>query len=216
MNHLAFRGTSAAVILALLASSALHAQAAAAQVEHVRGIITKVSSNTLTLDTQRGTLDLALASSTGVVEAAAASRSDIKPNEFIGVTNVPGADDARAVGVFLLPEAFRNQAGSVPWDWPGASGGSRMTNGAVQPSSRMTNGTVSTASNSGPLNLTLTYNGTSSLVTIPEGTPVVRLVPATRAALKPGEHVFAFVNPSGGRPTAASVIVGENGVVPPM
>jgi hypothetical protein len=214
MNDHRFR--RAALLLCVLASSTLHVPAAAAQLEHVRGTITKVSSGTLTLDTQRGTLDLALASSTGVVEATAASRSDIKPNDFIGVTNVPGANDARAVGVFLLPDAFRNQAGSVAWDWPGASGGSRMTNGAVQPSSRMTNGTVTTASNNGPLNLTLTYNGTSSLVTIPEGTPVVRLVPATRTALKPGEHVFAFVKPNDGRPTAASVIVGENGVVPPM
>jgi hypothetical protein len=216
MKQYRFRSASAAVILSVFASLALHAPAAAAQLAHVRGTITKVSNSTLTLDTQRGTLDLALTPSTGVVEATAASRSDIKPNDFIGVTNVPGAEDARAVGVFLLPEAFRSQAGSVPWDWPGASGGSRMTNGAVQPSSRMTNGTVTTASNSGPLNLTLTYNGTSSLVTIPQGTPVVRLVPATRAALKSGEHIFAFVKPNDGRPTAANVIVGENGVVPPM
>jgi hypothetical protein len=217
----------ASLVVVAIAQTAAPVASAAPQLQHVRGTIARVTSSSLAVATDRGTIEVTLPASTGVVEAVPASRSDIKPSSFIGVTNVPGADDARAVGVFLLPDAFRNQAGSVAWDYPAAGSGSRMTNGSVvpssrmtngtvQPSSRMTNGTVSAASNSGPLTLTLNYKGGSTLVTIPADTPVVRLVPSTRAALRTGAHVFVFAKVGNGQVTAANIIVGAHGVVPPM
>jgi hypothetical protein len=220
-------GATLASLVAVAVTQTAPVAAAAPQLQHVRGTIARVTGSTMFVTTDRGTVDVALGSSTGVLEAVAASRSDIKPSSFIGVTNVPGAEDARAVGVFLLPDALRSQAGSVAWDYPAAGSGSRMTNGSVvpssrmtngtvQPSSRMTNGTVSAASNNGPLTLTLNYKGGSTLVTIPADTPVVRLVPSTRAALRPGAHVFVFAKVASGGVTAANIIVGVHGVVPPM
>jgi hypothetical protein len=231
-------GATLASLVAVAVTQTAPVAAAAPQLQHVRGTIARVTGSSMFVTTDRGTVDVALGSSTGVLEAVAASRSDIKPSSFIGVTNVPGAEDARAVGVFLLPDALRSQAGSVAWDYPAAGSGSRMTNGSVVPSSRMTNGTVqassrmtngtvqassrmtngtvSAASNNGPLTLTLNYKGGSTLVTIPADTPVVRLVPSTRAALRPGAHVFVFAKVASGGVTAANIIVGVHGVVPPM
>jgi hypothetical protein len=195
------------------------ASAAAPALTHVRGTIEKVTPTTLTIATTGGPVDVGLAKSTGIVGAAPASFSDIKPNEFIGVTNVPRAGSpARALGVFILPDAFRSsQSGSFAWDFPSAgTSGSRMTNGTISQGSRMTNGTVSSFSQTGPLTVTLAYPGGSINTTIPSNTPVVRVEPASVAILKPGAHVFAAVASASGHPTAAQIVVGENGVTPPM
>jgi hypothetical protein len=145
------------------------------------------------------------------------------------VASVPGADDASAVGVLLLPDSFRNAPADAAWDWPRAGGGSSMTNGAVivashmtngtvQLSSRMTNGTVSSGTSGGPLTLTLNYTSRvgSKLVTIPTGTPIVRIAFANRSALKPGSHLFVFAAKNNGHLAAGSIVVGAPGVTPPM
>jgi hypothetical protein len=163
------------------------------------------------------------------VEAFQASRSDIKPNSFLGVTNVPGPNNAQAVGVLLLPDAFRNAPANAGWDWPAAGSGSSMTNGTVQlashmtngtvaPVSHMTNGTVSAASGSGPLTVALNYTsqGGSELMTIPADTPIVRIAFSNRSALKAGSHLFVFAANNNGQLGAAIVVVGAPGVTPPM
>jgi hypothetical protein len=78
----------------------------------------------------------------------------------------------------------------------------------------MTNGSVSSATRSGPLTLTLNYTSQagSKLVTIPAGTPVVRLAVANRSALKPGSQLFVFAANN----SAAIIIVGAPGVTVPM
>jgi hypothetical protein len=68
----------------------------------------------------RGTVTLALGPKTTIAEAFPASGSDIKPNSFLGMPNVPGPNNAQAVGV--LPEALRNAPANAGWDWP-VSGG---------------------------------------------------------------------------------------------
>jgi hypothetical protein len=170
-----------------------------------------------------------LAPQTKILLATRASRSDIKPNSFLGVTNVPGANNAQAVGVLILPDAFRNAPANAGWDWPGAGSGSsmtngtvelasHMTNGTVQPVSHMTNGTVSEASGSGPYTISLNYtsqNG-SELVTIPANAPVARVAFSNRSALKPGSHLFIFAASNNGQIGAAIIVVGAPGVTPPM
>jgi hypothetical protein len=196
---------------------------------HVRGTISNVTANSLTVATSRGTVTLALGPQTKILEATQSSRSDIKPNSFIGVTNVPGPNNAQAVGVLLLPDAFRNGPANAGWDWPAAGSGSNMTNGTVQlashmtngtvrPVSHMTNGTVSAASGSGPLTVTLNYTSQSGseLMTIPADTPVTRLAFSNRSALKSGSHLFVFAANNNGQLGAAIVVVGAPGVTPPM
>ncbi|HKE36821.1 MAG TPA: hypothetical protein VKB39_05280 [Candidatus Baltobacteraceae bacterium] len=196
---------------------------------HVRGTIASVTANALTVNTNRGTVTLGLAPETKIVEALPASRSDIKPNSFLGVTNIPGPNNAQAVGVLLLPDAFRNAPANAGWDWPGSGSGSSMTNGTVElashmtngtvaPVSHMTNGTVSAAPGSGPLTVTLNYTSQSGseLMTIPANAPVTRITFSNRSALKTGSHLFVFAANNNGQLGAAIIVVGAPGVTPPM
>ncbi|MBV8638515.1 MAG: hypothetical protein JO322_10545 [Candidatus Eremiobacteraeota bacterium] len=185
--------------------------------DDIRGTVADASASSVTIATSEGPVTIALAPKTAIAGVVPAKLSDIRQNAFIGVTNIPQPGGARAVGVFLLPDALKNEAGSFPWDYPASgAGGSRMTNGDVSLGSRMTNGTVSKASSEGPLTVTVAYHGGSIDATIPANTPVVRIVPATWKTLARGAHVFAAVHGVDNRPTAAQIVVGEQGVVPPM
>lgn len=218
----------AAMAFLILAGVPVHAAAPLPSV-HVRGTISDVTTTALTVATSRGPVTLALGPKTTIAEAFPASRSDIKPNSFLGVPNVPGPNSAEAVGVLLLPDAFRNAPADAGWDWPAAGGSSNMTNGTVEaashmtngtvaPTSHMTNGTVSATSGGGPLTVTLNYTSQSGseLVTIPANTPIVRLAFSNRSALKPGSHLFVFAANNNGQLGAAIIIVGAPGVTPPM
>ena len=101
----------------------------------------------------------------------------------------------------------------------GMSHGSTMTNGTVggmSHGSTMTNGTVASSSGSGAKTVSVNYGSGTRKVTIAPNTPVVRIMPATRSALKNGAHVFVVASGPAGAKTAGVVIVGEDGVVPPM
>ena len=100
-----------------------------------------------------------------------------------------------------------------------------MTNGTVAtkpaaaPHSRMTNGTITKQSGGG--SLTLTYKGRggagAQVITIPPGTPVVTFGAATRQDLKLGVTVFVIATKQpNGTLAAANVLLGKNGVRPPM
>jgi hypothetical protein len=108
---------------------------------------------------------------------------------------------------------------------------STMTNGTVSKSaSTMTNGTVSASratndsigSPAGAASaLTLTYKDGSSrgsqTITIPPDVPIVALEPGTPKDLKAGVHVLVFASRSpDGALTAARVLAGKNGLVPPQ
>jgi len=214
---------------------------AAGVTEHVRGTISKVSATSLTITTAQGpVVVLGVGPATKVAGVVPATRDDIKPNTFIGSANVPNAaGNAQALEVVVFPDSLRGTGeGDYAWDLPPKGGGessmtngtvlhgssmtngtvssgSAMTNGTVSHGSAMTNGTVSSASTNGAMTVTLNYKGGSKRLTIPAGVPVVRVVPASRAALVPGAHVFAVV-PQGANPTALRIIVGEHGTVPPM
>jgi hypothetical protein len=221
--------TAGAALPLVLAASAPAVSAAPLPNIHVRGTIASVTASALTVNTNRGTVTLGLAPQTKIVEAFPASRSDIKPNSFLGVTNIPGPNNAQAVGVLLLPDAFRNAPANAGWDWPAAGSGSSMTNGTVElashmtngtvrPVSHMTNGTVSAAPGSGSLTVTLNYTSQSGseLVTIPPNAPVARVAFSSRSALKPGSHLFVFAANNNGQLGAAIIVVGAPGVTPPM
>ena len=82
----------------------------------------------------------------------------------------------------------------------------------------MTNGTVANAvTNVNGQTVTVSYLGKDKEIAIPDGTPVVTFAPATDADLKPGAEVFiAGEKDANGVITAQRVVVGTNGVAPPM
>jgi hypothetical protein len=219
----------AAMTVALGASVLCTTAQAAPTLQHIRGTVLKASATSVTIATDHGNTTVAIAPSSVILGVVPARLSDVKPNTFVGISNFGPSDNARAFGIFILPEQLRSGfEGSAPWDLAtaGASGShmtngtlssaSHMTNGTLSSTSHMTNGTVSESSNSGQVRLTLTYKGGSTEAVVPPNTPVVRSVPATWKTLAPGAHLFASVIPGQNSSTVALIVVGEHDVVPPM
>lgn len=205
---------------AALGASALCTSAQAAPtLQHIRGTVVKASATSVTIATDHGSTTVAIVPSSVILGVVPARISDVKPNTFVGISNFGPSDNARAFGIFILPEALRSGfEGSAPWDLATAgASGSHMTNGALSSStSHMTNGTLSESSNSSQFRMTLTYKGGSTDAVVPPNTPVVRAEPATWKTLARGSHLFASVIPGHDSSTVALIVVGEHNIVPPM
>lgn len=194
---------AALAFAAVIAASAASAQSPAAT---LRGEITAVSGDTLTMKTREGgAASVRLGAKTRLIAVVKGSDADLKPNAFIGVAAVPEGDGLMALEVHVFPEALRGTGeGSRPFD---LAPGSSMTNGAL--SVRLTGVDGD--------RLTIAYHGGQQTIRLPKNTPIVTFAPADRADLKPGAGVIAR-GPKGadGVIDAANVIVGRDGVVPPM
>ncbi|SON57734.1 hypothetical protein HDIA_4193 [Hartmannibacter diazotrophicus] len=200
---------AAVVALPLAAGmgSPAFAQNAKAEPVRVRGAIVAFSGQALTVKTREGqTVDLALAQGWMVSSVARAAVTDIKPGDYVGIASLPTKDGGDgALEVLIFPPALKGAGeGSFGWD--------------LKPNSTMTNATVADAVKGvNGRTVTVSYHGKEKKIAIPEGTPVVTFAPATEADLKPGAVVFVSAEKgTGGAVTAQRVIVGTNGVVPPM
>jgi len=202
------------------------AASAASDVTRVRGVITAVGADTVTVQTYDGkSVSVPLDAKTKVAWVVKSDLSTLKDGDFIG-TATTGPDDAlRAVELVIFPEAMRGTGeGHYPWDVPGvvaaagggaADGQSAMTNGTVDQQSGMTNGTVTGgAGKAGETKLSISYKGGKAQVVVPVGTPIVRFEPAERSILAKGQKLFAIT--STGASGARSVAVGKDGLTPPM
>ena len=173
----------------------------------IRGTVASVDGSALTVKTREGdTAAIKLADGWKISGVMGASIGDIKPGDFLGIASAPKAGgSAGALEVVIFPAAMKGAGeGSRPWD--------------LQPNSSMTNGTVEEAvSEVDGRTVTLSYSGQQRKISIPANVPIVTFAPATQADLKPGVAVFAFAERgSGGGLTASRVVVGNNGVAPPM
>jgi hypothetical protein len=213
------------------------AASAASDVTRVRGVITAVGADAVTVQTYDGkSVSVPLDAKTKVAWVVKSDLSTLKDGDFIG-TATTGPDDAlRAVELVIFPEAMRGTGeGHYPWDVPGvvaaagggaADGQSAMTNGTVDGQSAMTNGTVDQqsgmtngtvtggAGKPGETKLSISYKGGKAQVVVPVGTPIVRFEPAERSILAKGQKLFAIT--SAGASGARSVAVGKDGLTPPM
>ena len=203
-----------AIALSLFAASpAVCADAPAA---HVRGTVSAIAGDKVTIATAHGPVVVTGTAATKFAGVTPGSPSDIAPGTFIGTANVPGDGAARALEVVVFPKALAGTGeGDYPWDLPAPGGhSSSMTNGTVATprASSMTNATVSTISGGSTRTVTLTYKGGTKKVAIEPGTPIVRIGPASRALLVPGAHVVAFPPAD----AVSRIVIGEKGAVPPM
>jgi len=183
------------------------AQSAKAEPVRVRGAVVDFGGQALTVKTREGqTVDIALAEGWKISSVARAAVADIKPGDFVGIASLPTQDGGDgALEVVIFPPALKGTGeGSYGWD--------------LKPNSTMTNATVADAVKSvNGRSVTVSYHGQEKKIAIPEGTPVVTFAPATEADLKPGAVVFiAAEKAADGAITAQRVVVGTNGVVPPM
>lgn len=191
----------------LLTAGAMPALAADGTPSRVRGTIEAVSDAALTVKSREGqSVSIALAPGYQVRGVKAAAASDIRAGDYVGVASVPtAAGGDGALEVMLFPAGMKGTGeGSFPWD--------------LQPGSSMTNATVSNAVEGvDGRSLTLSYPEGSKTIALPEGIPVVTFAEAGKADLVPGARVFVpATTDAGGKLTAAFVVVGTNGVVPPM
>lgn len=199
------RALLAAVLVAVVGSVAVAAQTA--PVQRVRGDVQSLDGQTLTVKTREGpSVPITLAPDYGVIGLVKADLSSIKPGTFIGTAAVPQPDGMlRALEVLIFPESARGSGeGHYPWDLMPES---TMTNATVADLVTQTNGRV----------LTLKYKDGEKKVLVPERVPIVTFAPADRSLLGTGAHIFVTATRQpDGTLMAGRVLVGKDGLVPPM
>lgn len=186
------------------------AAAGSAQAEnvHERGTITSLDGSVLKIKDRDGK-DVMLNLDDGwkIVGASKATMADIKPGTFIGTATTGEDTGMKAVEVVVFPEAMKGTGeGHYAWDLqPG--GKTMMTNATVNNEVKGTDGK----------SVTLTYKGGEKKVDIKDGTPIVQFGDATRADLVPGAKVFVNASAiTGDKLEKGAVVVGKDGVTPPM
>ncbi|NYE60799.1 hypothetical protein FHW58_001951 [Duganella sp. 1224] len=194
-----------AAYLALPATA--QAQAPHAAPTNIRGSIVSFANNTIKVKTREGKMvDVTLAEGGRVAGVARAAVTDIKPGDFVGIASLAKADGGDgALEVLIFPPAMKGTGeGSYGWD--------------LKPNSSMTNATVADAVKGvDGHTVTVSYHGKEKKIAIADGTPVVTLAPASTKDLVAGAIVFipATKNDKGNL-VAQQLVVGTNGVVPPM
>ena len=191
---------------ALALSAVLLATAALAAPPRTRGTVEGMNGDALTLDTRGGQkIEMKVTPETRIMSAAQAQFSDIKPDSFIGVTAAPEpGGKLKALEVHVFAPSLRGMGeGHYEWD--------------LGPSSTMTNGAVGALSGMQGRTLTVNYKGGDKQIDVPEDTPIVAMDPADKTIIKPGAKVVALANKGqDGTLSAVALVVGTNGVTPPM
>jgi hypothetical protein len=223
--------------LSFAATTALSVAAFAAP-EHVRvrGTVTSVTSDTLTVHTTTGEdVPVALGSDTKYLEVKKSSLENIEKGSYIGTATKEVGSMLVALEVVIFPPSMKG-AGDGHYGWDkmpdttlsgGATTNSAMTNGnvaAVSTSSQapavnssMTNGSVSaTSSEKEAKQLTVAYKGGEQTILVPPTAPIVTFEPGTMSEVTKGAVVFVNATKDGGKVTANAVAVGSEGVNPPM
>jgi hypothetical protein len=197
----------AAAALALFWVGAAHAQQA--PLVAVRATIEAVADDGASLSVRARSGEAAtvrLKPATSVTLVIPAALVDVKPGSFIGVAALPGAEGVQnALEVHIFPESMRGVGeGFRPFD---LAPGSTMTNGAVA---------ARVDSVDGP-RLTVTYQGGQQTIVVGKSTPIVAFAPGARGDLKAGAAIVArAVKAADGAYDAARILVGEDGLTPPM
>ena len=203
-KSLKFAALAFATALAALAASP---SALAADGVRVRGTVVSVTGDTLLVKSREGadvSIKLNMGWKAGGI--AKAKLADIKQGDFVGIASLPGASGPDgALEVLIFPPAMRGTGeGSYGWD---LKPNSSMTNGAVSEAVQSVDGTT----------VNVVYHGQSKKIAIAPNTPIVTFAPAVNADVKPGAVVFVPADRADdGKLSTTRVVVGKDGVVPPM
>jgi len=197
-------GVSAFAVL-LVASIAV---AQAPDTVRVRGAIESVDGQMLNVKGRDGAaIKVKLADDARVLAVDKKSLADVKQGVFVGITAMPQPDGTqKAVEIHIFPEALRGTGeGHRPWD--------------LMPNSTMTNANIESAvTGVDGQELVLKYKDGEKKFIVPANVEVVMFSPATVADLKAGEKIFVVAGKKqpDGAVLAPSIVVGRNGVNPPM
>lgn len=192
----------------LVGALALISAAAVSQTSpRVRGTITAVDGNVLSVKSREGKdLKIEIAPDTAITYMKKLSLADVKPGTPLGTSAVKGPDGkliARELHLFPADRPVPNE-GHRPWD--------------LEPGSTMTNGrTTGVAESKSGREITLSYKDGTQRVIVPENTPVVMSVKGDRSLIVPGAYAFiAATAGADGKLTATRVQVTKDGVRPPQ
>jgi hypothetical protein len=194
-----------ALSFAVAFSNASFAQTPDVKPERIRGDIVSFSGETLTVARESGgTVSVDVKPDVGVSALKSAKLSDAKVGTYVGTPAITGADGKlTATSMIVFPDAARGTAeGHFAYDF---GPNSTMTNASV----------VSVVTGSSGRELSLSYKGGRSTVTVPPGVPVVTPIPANRTDLTAGKKVFLVVTPGANGVYDAHVLfVEKDGVAP--
>lgn len=175
----------------------------------VRATITAVHSTAVDVtDTSGNKATVTLPVDLNVTQVAPIEPSAIRAGSYIGTAAVKEPDGTlRALEVHVFPEAMRGTGdGHRPYD---LGPNSSMTNGTVEQAGAVTGAQGRT--------LSVKYKDGEQRIVVPPQVPIVTFEPGRRDDLKVGAHVVMFVGADAqGTLVAQRVLVGKDGMVPPM
>lgn len=194
------------VVLVALALGFAQPAFADVPVVRIRGAITAIDGDTLTIKPRIGDpVMVKLVDGIKVASANKAQIADIKPDSYIGTAATPQPDGSlKALEVAVFAPSMRGTGdGHYPWD--------------LEKENTMTNGAVGALAGTTSRTITVTYKGGEKTITVPDDVPIVTLDPSDRSIVKTGARVVAITRKdAAGTVVADRLIVGENGTVPPM
>jgi hypothetical protein len=189
---------AATVLVGVLFSAPAFAQA------HVRGTLTAVNDGTISVQTAKGeTQSIKLASDAGLFLVTVADMGAVQSGKFVGVTSIEEDGKRIAREVHVFDEALRGLAeGHYPWDLEGKP--NMMTNANIAKIEEVGTDRV----------VKLNYARGEQTITIPTSATVVAFNKAPADQLVVGRKVFIVMKKDA--PEAAAVVIGAEGVKPPM
>ena len=191
--------------LLFLVVSTLYLASLSAQAQNmrVRGTITSLDGDVLSVKTREGKdIKVQLASDAQVVTTKKVSAGEFKAGSYVGVTSVKGPDGRLlAKRVHALGPAVPQMHGA----WDG------------MPNSMMTNSNITNITKAGKgSELTLTNKEGEQKILVDADTEYYNFVPGTRADLKKGETIFTGARIDGDKILAQRITVSKGGVKPPQ
>lgn len=178
--------------------------------QHLRGTITGIQNHELTIEkTRGGAITVKLSDDVGkfgdIFLVKKSDLASIKPEQFVGVTSVEqdGKRIAREVHVFA--EDLRGLGeGHYPWDLD-------------TDANMMTNANIAKVQDvGGDRVLKLNYAGGEQTIAVPNDAAIVSFEKSSTDQLVVGRKVFILMKPQPNANTAAIVVVGADGIKPPM
>ena len=189
---------AATVLVGVLLSGPAFAQA------HIRGTLTAAKDGTISVQTAKGgTESIKLANDAGLYLVTTADMSAIQAGKFVGITSVEQDGKRVAREVHVFDESLRGLAeGHYPWDLKSTP--NMMTNANIAKIEEVGTDRV----------VRLNYARGEQTITIPTSATVVAFDRAPADQLAVGRKVFVVMKKDSSE--AAAVVIGAEGVKPPM
>src|ERR1700731_3694491 len=189
---------AATVLVGVLFSAPAFAQA------HIRGTLTAAKDGTISVQTAKGgTESIKLASDAGLYLVTTADMGAIQAGKFVGITSIEQDGKRVAREVHVFDESLRGLAeGHYPWDLEATP--NMMTNANIAKIEEVGTDRV----------VKVNYSNGEQTITIPTSATVVAFNKAPADQLAVGRKVFIVMKKDA--PEAPAVVIGAEGVKPPM